>query len=365
MNVPAIPALDPTPLPAPVWVFQVLLLVTFYVHILFLNVTLGGSVIGAVHASLARGKDAPGRRLGQLLAGLLPTSVSFTVTTGVAPLLFIQLMYGQLFYAATVLVGWIWLAILPLIVVGYYAVYLYKFEVGAPGGHPAWLSVAGLCFVTVAAIQVLVNVLQITPPRWEAVAATVGAIFQDPTLLPRYLHFLFGSLAVAGLFLTVVAVERAHRTPDPFFTWLARRGIVWSVAATGLQMVDGFWFLFSLPRDLLIALVGGKVMPTIHLAVGMMLGFLALILLSGLRDPERQRSLVRFTAGAMLAAVLAMVGLRDIVRGLYLGPIVRLRELPTQTQTDVTILFFLVFVLGLATVGWMVWRTLRDRRTPA
>jgi len=362
MNLPAIPALDPTPLPAPVWVFQVLLLVTFYIHILFLNVALGGTIIGAVHAGLAKGQDAPGRRLGRLLVGLLPASVSFAVTTGVAPLLFIQLMYGQLFYAATVLVGWIWLTILPLIVVGYYAVYLYKFEVGAPGGRPAWLSVAGFCFVVVAAIQVLVNVLQLTPPRWEAVAAAVGAAFQDPTLLPRYLHFLFGSLAAAGLFLAVVAVERAHRTPDPFFTWLARRGVVWALAATGLQMVDGFWFLFSLPRNHLIALVGGQAMPTVHLAIGMMLGFLTLILLSGLREPERQRSLVRFTAGVMLVAVFAMIGLREVVRAMYLSPLVRLRELPSQTQADVTLLFFIVFLLGLATVAWMVRSVLRERR---
>lgn len=365
MNITPIPALDPTPLPAPVWLFQVLLLVTFFVHILFLNVTLGGSVIGAVHATLATGQDAPGRRLGRLLAGLLPASVSFTVTSGVAPLLFIQLMYGQVFYAATVLVGWIWLAILPLIVVGYYAVYLYKFEVGAPGGRPVWLGVAGVCFVVVAAIQVLVNVLQLTPPRWQAVAAAIGAVMQDATIIPRYLHFLLGSLAVAGIFLAVVAVERAHRTPDPFFTWLARRGIVWSLAATGLQMVDGFWLLFSLPRDLLISLVGGRPWPTVHLAVSMGLGFLALILLSGLREPERQRNLVRFTAAVMCVTVFAMIGLRDVVRAMYLSPLIRLRELPSATQVDVTILFFVLFVLGGATVAWMVWRTLCDRRMSA
>jgi hypothetical protein len=362
MNIPPIPALDPTPLPAPVWLFQVLLLVTFYVHILFLNVTLGGTLIGAIHAALAKGQDAPGRRLGRLLVGLLPASVSFTVTTGVAPLLFIQLMYGQLFYASTVLIGWIWLAIVPLIVVGYYAVYLYKFEVGAPGGRPAWLSVAGLCFVVVAAIQVLVNVLQLTPPRWEAVAASIVAVFQDSTLLPRYLHFLLGSLAVAGMFLAVIAVERAHRTPDPFFSWLARRGVFWALAATGLQMADGFWFLFSLPRQLLIAVVGGQPWPTIHLALGMGLGFLTLILLSGLREPERQRNLVRFTAGVLGITVFAMIGLRDVVRAMYLSPLVRLRELPRVTQSDVTILFFVVFVLGLATVTWMVRSVLRESR---
>jgi hypothetical protein len=362
MNIPAIPALDPTPLPAPAWLFQALLLVTFFVHILFLNVTLGGTVIGAVHGLLAKDSEAPGRRLGRLLVGLLPASVSFTVTTGVAPLLFIQLLYGQVFYGATVLVGWLWLAIIPLIVVGYYSVYLYKFEVGAPGGRTVWLGIAAACFVAVAAIQVLVNVLQLTPPRWEAVATAVGAVFQDPTVIPRYLHFLLGSLAVAGIFLAVVAVERARRTPDPFFTWLARRGVFWALAATGLQMADGFWFLFSLPRNLLIALVGGQAMPTVHLAIGMMLGFLALILLSGLREPERQRTLVRFTAGVMGVTVFAMIGLRDVVRAMYLSPLIRLRDLPRATQADVTILFFVVFVLGLATVAWMVRSVLRERR---
>jgi hypothetical protein len=365
MNLPAIPALDPTPLPAPAWLFQALLLVTFYVHILFLNVTLGGTLISAVHALVATRKDAPGRRLGRLMVGLLPASVSFTVTTGVAPLLFIQLLYGQVFYAATVLVGWIWLAIVPLIVVGYYSVYLYKFEVGAPGGRTVWLGVAAGCFVIVAAIQTLVNVLQLTPPRWEAVAAAVGAVAHDPTVLPRYLHFVLGSLAVAGIFLAVVAMERAHRTPDPFFDWLARRGIFWALAATGLQMADGFWLLFSLPREALIALVGGKPWPTIHLAIGMGLGFLALIMLSGLRQPERQRGLVRFTAGVLLATVLAMVGLRDVVRGLYLGSLIRIRELPSHMQGDVTVLFLLVFLLGLATVAWMVWNVLRGHRTLA
>jgi hypothetical protein len=360
MNIPPIPALDPTPLPAPVWLFQVLLVVTFFVHILFLNVTVGGTCIAAAHALFAKGEDPPGRRLGRMVVGVLPASVSFTVTTGVAPLLFIQLLYGQVFYTATVLVGWIWLAIVPLIVLGYYAVYLYKFEAGAAGGRLAWLVGAGLCFIAVAAIQVLVNVLQFSPSSWPTVANIVWAAAQDATILPRLLHFLLGSVAVAGMFLAVVAVERGKRTPDPFFDWLARRGVYWVLVSTGLQVADGFWFLFSLPRELLLALVGGELWPTIHLVVGVGLAFLTLFLLSGLREPERQRGLVRLTAGVLLATVLAMVGLRDVVRGLYLGPIIRVRELPSQTQTDVTLLFFIVFVLGLATVAWMVHRALRE-----
>ncbi len=362
MTAPPIPAVDPTPLPAPAWLFQILLLVTFFVHLAFLNVTLGGTVIAAAHALFGRSPAAPGRRLGRLMADLLPASISFTVTIGVAPLLFIQVLYGQLFYAAAILMAWIWLSIVPLLVVAYYSMYLYKFEVGAPGGRSAWLGLAGVCFVAVAAVQVLINVLELTPPRWAAAASALGAVVRDPTILPRLLHFLLGSLAVAGIFLAVLAVERGRRTPDPFFDWLARRGIYWALAATGLQMADGFWFLFALPRDILLALMGGRPWVTVHLATAMGLGFLALILLSGLREPERQRALVRLTAGVLLATVLAMVGLRDVVRGMYLAPFVRVRELVSATQTDLTVLFVVVFVLGLTTVGWMTRRVLRERR---
>jgi len=96
----------------------------------------------------------------------------------------------------------------------------------------------------------------------------------------------------------------------------------------------------------------------------MMLGFLAMILLSGLREPQRQRVVLRLTAGVLGVTVFAMIGLRDVVRAMYLSPLVRLRELPRATQADVTILFFVVFVLGLATVAWMVWSVLRERRAP-
>lgn len=360
-----IPALDPAPLPAPAWLFQLLLVVTFFVHVLFLNVALGGTLIACVHRFLIKSDDAPGRRLGRLVVGLLPASISFTITTGVAPLLFVQVLYGHLFYPATILVGWIWLALLVLLVIAYYAVYLYKFEVGGPGGLPAWLAVAALCFLAVAGIQTLFNVLQLTPGRWTAVAAGTEGAFWDPSMLPRLLHFILGSLAVAGLFLAVLAVEKGQRNPDPFYHWLARRGVRWALVATALQVVDGFWFLLALPRSILASLTGGGMMATAVLALGVALGLLTPILLSRIREPAQERKLVRLTAGSLLLTLLSMVVLRDVARGLYLVPFVRLRELPTRTQVDVTILFVLVFFVGLATVAWMLWAVGRERRATA
>jgi hypothetical protein len=241
-------------------------------------------------------------------------------------------------------------------------VYLHKFEVGGRGALPVWLALAALCFLLVAGVQTLVNVLQLAPPRWAAMAAGAESAFRDPTMLPRLLHFILGSVAVAGVFLALLAVEREHRAPDPFPHWLARRGIGWALVATGLQVADGFWFLFALPRDPKAVLLGGGTRETALLVLGIGLGVLTLIVLSRIHEPARERGLVRAAAGALLATVLSMVVLRDVVRGLYIAPFVRLRELPTGTQADLTMLFFGIFVLGLATVAWMLRASARDRR---
>jgi hypothetical protein len=362
MNPPIIPAIDPVPLPAPAWLFHLLLIVCFFVHVLFLNVTLGGTIIGASSALLTRDQAGPGRRAGRLVLGLLPPSISFTVTTGVAPLLFVQVLYAQVFYPATVLLGWIWLGLLALLIAGYYAVYLAKYEVGAARGFSrVWLPVAALCFLTIAALQVLVNVLQLTPGRWWSVAERVGAAFQDPTLLPRYLHFLLGSLAVGGMFLAILALRQARRDADPFHAWLARRSLIWAMAATGLQVVIGFWLLFRLPVDILRALMGGNFHATAHLFVGAGLGVLAMILLMSIHEPLEQRAMVWAAGGCVLLTVATMVTIRDAVRGLYLAPFVSLAALPIRTQTDVLVLFLAVFALGIVALMWMLGRAARER----
>ncbi len=354
-----IPALDPAPLPAPAWLFHLLLVVTFLVHVLFMNVVLGGTLIAAVDGLLARTAAAAGRRLARLMAGLLPPSISFAVTTGVAPLLFVQVLYAQVFYPATILVGGIWLGLLVLLVVAYYAVYLQKFEVG--GGRLPWLPLAALCFLGVAGIQTLVNVLQLTPARWSAILAGTESAFRDPTLMPRLLHFIVGTVGVAGLFLAVLSAERMARAPDPFFAWLARRGVRWAQGATALEVAGGFWFLLALPGDLRAPLMGGSGPGTAILAAGLGLGLLTLFLLARIRNPERERGLLRAAAGSLLLTLVGMVGLRDLTRGLYLAPILRSGELPARTQVDLMLLFLAIFLAGLATVAWMLRTVARSR----
>ena len=50
---PIIPLADPLPQPAPVWLLWALLQLTFFLHLLAMNVVLGGSIL-ALHWRMSR-----------------------------------------------------------------------------------------------------------------------------------------------------------------------------------------------------------------------------------------------------------------------------------------------------------------------
>src|SRR5208283_12688 len=57
-----VPNIDPNPLPAPYWVFKLLLIVTFFLHILAMNCMLGGAAL-ALLARWRQGTNKFGNRI--------------------------------------------------------------------------------------------------------------------------------------------------------------------------------------------------------------------------------------------------------------------------------------------------------------
>ena len=55
----------------------------------------------------------------------MPVIVAVGVNLGIVPLLFVQLAYYKVFYPATILMAWFWLAIIVLLIPAYYGVYAY------------------------------------------------------------------------------------------------------------------------------------------------------------------------------------------------------------------------------------------------
>ena len=94
-----IPAPDAIPVPWG-W-FYALLMLTFLLHILVMNAMLGGGIITLI-STLRSGKQD--NLVAREFSYKWPYTIAFAVNMGVAPLLFVQVLYGQFYYTSSILI---------------------------------------------------------------------------------------------------------------------------------------------------------------------------------------------------------------------------------------------------------------------
>lgn len=203
-------------LPAPLSVVTVLHLLTLTLHLVAMNCLFGGLV-----TVLFGGIDDRWRNPAvQRVVRLLPTLMAATVTLGVAPLLFVQLTYGGVVYAASIVSGWYWLLIPFSVIVGYYFLYGASFSKRDDAPRGVWLGVALACLVFVALVYSSVFSMAERPDvQKELYAANQSGLLLDPNVgewLFRWLHMLTGATMVGALFVALVSrgdeqVSRAAR----------------------------------------------------------------------------------------------------------------------------------------------------------
>lgn len=356
---PAMPQIDPLPLPAPVWLLWALLLLTFVLHLLPMNVLLGGSFVAGVTRWRARGRpDSHEARLAAWFAHAMPMVIAATVTLGVAALLFVQVLYGRLFFASSIVMGWFWLAVVLLVILGYYAAYLIAFR-GHQGqrwpGTVVWVMAA--VFLAVGFIYSNNMTLMLRPAeiaaRYQTDARGLQLNLGEPTLVPRFLHMLFGAVAVSGLAVSVLGVIRRRRDAA-FGMWAIRYGLVWFLGATVVNGLAGFYWLGALPRETMLRFVGGDAAVTGTFAGGIALGLVAIGLATLALTSKRP---VVFTLGSVAAAVLTLVLMvmsRDHVRQAALQSAGFKSATWIVPQWGPIAIFAVLLVSAIAIVAWMV-----------
>jgi MFS family permease len=354
MNLP-IPYPDPMPLPAPLWLLRTLLLLTFFLHVLFMNSLLGGTAVAMVCAM--RRKSSPfSARLADDLGRLLPSILAFTITLGVAPLLFLQVMYGQLLYTSSILLGVPWLAIIGIVILAYYGVYYFSLK-GREANErsSAVLVLVLMLLASVAFIYSNNFTLMLAPERWmnlyRSHASGWNLNWSEPSLPPRYLHFVLGALAVSGLGLVVLALRQRE---DAYRKWLTEQGFFLFTFTTLINFAVGFWFLLKLPGSVQLDFVGGNGFATVLLGIGVLLPLAAvahLIMAKSSRSPRRAL-VIGVSCG--LLTVAAMIVMRDVLRNLQLAPNFSPGQLPVAPQWSIIALFAVLFLAGLATVYYML-----------
>ncbi len=367
MPNPLIPAVDAAAVPGPFWLFHVLLVLTFFLHLGFMNLTLGGTLLAAISQLASKGAaDDPRTVLAARLMGINNYGISLTITTGVAPLLFVQVLYQQYFYPATILLGWIWFAFLVMLAVGYYAAYAYKFR-GVPSvgrGGTAWLILSAVMFFLIAMVQVAVNLVHSRPDHWSVLADQPLRVLADPSFFPRLLHFVLAALAFSGVIAAWWAVRQARRSVDVELNRsIAATSWRWAMFAIMLQFVDGILFLLVLPGNVLKGLMRGGVATLAPLGISIVLALALTMLLARVRDPVEEPGTVNLTLGLVAVLMAIMSITRHQVRALYLATERALHTISSQPQWTNIVLFVVLLVAGLGLTWFMIHRVMSSPAT--
>jgi hypothetical protein len=355
---PVIPLPDPLPQPAPAWLMWALLQLTFLLHVLAMNVVFGGSILALHWRFGRRSSDATARAsMVQAFVKALPVAVAAAVTFGVAPLLFVQVLYGRVFFTSSILMGWLWLAVVPLVILGYSGAYLLAFRGEALGSRARWVAVAVAAVFAGVAFLYVTNVTRSLRPdtfagAYRASGAGLTFNLGDPTFWPRYLHMLLGAVAVAAMGAALYGLARRKREPE-LAAWAMRRGTVVFGVATAVNVLVGVWLLATQPRGILIRLLGEDPRAMTALAVAIFLAVAAASLVPLALGARNATGATGALAAVLLATLVAMVLLRDQVRQLAL----RLSgfEPPAWVapQWGPFAVFALFLVAAIVAIAWM------------
>jgi hypothetical protein len=363
----AFPAVDPIPLPAPVWLFKALHILTLALHFYAVEMLLGGLMVATClcfFGGLRGGTPLLRLNAAASITRRLPIVMTYVINLGVPPLLFAQVLYGRALYTSSVLVGMYWFSVILLLMVCYWL--LYRFDANVARGRAAWwigllaLLVAG----GIAKILSMTMTLMIRPEVWQAMysATAMGNLLppHDPTLTPRWLFMLAGGLVFAGLWMVWLAGRNQIET---FVRgYLAGLGGKLALAGVVAQVLVAHFVFHNQPDKIREGLVANP----LYLGAGVAwFAAAGLILLTGAwAGFKKPTTMVAGWLGAVLALVAALgwVVFRDGIRDLTLlasGYDAWQREIVTNWL--VVGLFLVLFVAGLATIGWLVSVMLRAK----
>ncbi|MFH1700564.1 MAG: hypothetical protein ABIE07_08255 [Candidatus Zixiibacteriota bacterium] len=352
MNIPIMTILTSGPsmsIPGPYWLFTILHWLMFTFHLIAMNFLFGGILL------IIFAKKSPYRKL--LLPDILkafPTSLAATITLGVAPLLFLQVIYGKFFYSATIISGWNWFMVVPVVIVVYYLLYTASIKKSlADKRRITLLSIAAVGLVYVSYTLTMIADLAIKPELWAALyQSSPEGMNLNPDWIQtffRWGHSLAGALTVAGIIIQLFALYyKKVKGNLELFVYGRRIFMIGMIKATILAAI----YLLVIDRNILMAFLSS---PGLHvLLTAIVLNIAAIIINYRVSSVEKGRGLILTTASLVFAGMFLMVMTRHFLRLVYLDGVFDPARLDIQTQMGPLILFLACFAPGVIVTIWMI-----------
>ncbi len=330
MNLP-----DYSFLSAPLWLVTILHIVTLTLHFLAMNFILGGVVV----VLLGKFNDRWQHPTVQKMVKFFPNAMAAAITLGVAPLLFVQLVFARQIYSASIVSAWFWLMIVVVAIIIYYLLYAASFRMGSPGkpvGTYLVLSLIGLLYI--AFVYSSVFSLAERPELYRSLYASVqsGLVINSDigSYILRWLHMLLGALAVGSFYAGVFGREN-----DGAFT-IATKFYLYAMVSA---MVLGLVYLFTM---------GEYIQPFMRSAAVWWLVVSIVLSLGSLHFFFKKRFV---PSGVMLVvSLIGMVTIRHTVRLIYLDGIFDPASLAIKPQWSIFIVFLVCFLIAAGLVWYML-----------
>jgi hypothetical protein len=361
------PAVDPIPLPAPIWLMKLLHIVTLSLHFVAVEMLLGGLLIAAL-LSLFRGSPQASVA-SRALARRLTTVMTYVINLGVPPLLFAQVLYGRAIYTSSVLIGVYWISIIAVLTATYWL--LYRFSARLEAGKPAWwVGLSAWVLAGYIARVLSTNMtLMLRPEAWRGMysASAMGGYLPtgDPTLTPRWLLMMAGGIFIAGLWMVYLAGRKTFTACEGQF--IAGLGGKLAALFGVIYLVAGIWAARVQPDAVKSGLATH---PLYRFASFAGYGWLVLVaagvLVAAFAGFRRVAANWLGWACALLALLveITLVVYRDAVRDLtLLSKGFDVWDRVVATNWWVVGLFLVLFVGGLGVIGWLVSVVARAQKT--
>jgi hypothetical protein len=327
------------PVPSPLWLITFLHGLTFVLHMVAMNIL----VASAFHLATSRGTLMTTRRR---MAMTLPPAFSVTVTLGVAPLLFLQLIHGERFYASSIQMGWPWLLSLLVLMLAYHGAYAVDGRYRKDSEPPSWLRVVPLLGLFAFSFVLTSNValserpdVQATlgTPGWNFALAETGAVW-------RWAHDLAGAIALGSVWLFVLGAREADvQTGQQMRKRAAVVALGATVVAAGLGITQTL-IGPSTPRG---AVATGTLYVGIVLAVAT-----AVSLWTAVQTVSFARVVI--PVGLAVGTLVANTATRFATRADRLQSIADIPAVETATQVGPIVLFGVCLVVAVGVLAWLV-----------
>jgi hypothetical protein len=233
--------LFPFGFPGPTALYLSLYVITLGAHVVFMNYVLAGSAVLAVHSLSRRGPSL----LTEILRDWLSFALSAAITAGIAPLLFVQILYKQGFYTANLLLFHRWMLIVPALIAGFYLLYALKSDVltGKPWRRALAATLAFACFGFTALSWTENYLLARDSKVWADLYAQKLMAYRNPEIVPRLLLWSAGAFPTLSSLLGWQVLRKEREgidVPDAawrMLAWMALGGLVASAVFVGIYAV--------------------------------------------------------------------------------------------------------------------------------